>query len=137
MDGPDSRTDKHSITFPALLQPQFASERPLLSHMDIAGRQIWRTGIHPEPTYGSSRSKVGYGHKRALLLPALKGYGTDTACPDSEKKQNDVLLEKFRETELNSIVVDGSAYSFTTLVNPFGLGDPSMLLGDRILDVAT
>jgi hypothetical protein len=36
MDGPDSRTDKHSITFRALLQP-------LLSHMDIAGLQIWRT----------------------------------------------------------------------------------------------
>jgi hypothetical protein len=31
MDGPDSRTDKHSIT---------------LSHMDITGSHIWRTGIH-------------------------------------------------------------------------------------------
>ena len=66
------------------------------------------------------------GHERALLLPAPKGYRTDTACPDSEKEQNDVLLEVFRETELNSIVVDGSAYNFTTLVNPFGPGDPSI-----------
>jgi len=35
MDGPDSRTDRHSIT---------------LSHMDITGRQIWRTGIQPSPS---------------------------------------------------------------------------------------
>ena len=43
MDGPDSRTDNYSIIFRALLQPQFASKRPLLSHMDITGRQNWRT----------------------------------------------------------------------------------------------
>ena len=67
MDGPDSRTDKHSITFRALLQPQFASERPLLSHMDIAGRQIWRTGIHPKPPFearGKETAKRLSGSRR-------------------------------------------------------------------------
>src|SRR5260370_17964069 len=68
MDGPQSRIDKHSITFRALLQPQFASERPLLSHMDIAGRQIWRTGIHPL----RNLTKLGCS-KPAPLPPARPG----------------------------------------------------------------
>jgi hypothetical protein len=37
MDGPDSRTDKYSIIFRALLQPQFASKRPLLCRFSDAG----------------------------------------------------------------------------------------------------
>jgi hypothetical protein len=66
MDGPDSRTDKHSITFRALLQPQFASKRPLLSHMDITGRQIWRTGIHPLEPIRVPPANDGKGAGRAV-----------------------------------------------------------------------
>ena len=61
MDGPDSRVGKHSITFRALRQPQFESERPLLSHMDIAGRQIWRTGIHPKGTLSTGSAGLAVG----------------------------------------------------------------------------
>jgi hypothetical protein len=68
MDGRDSRTDKHSITFRALLQPQFASKRPLLCHVDITGCQIWRTGIHPIGPITRRAGKVGCGASPAVAV---------------------------------------------------------------------
>ena len=69
MDGPDSRTDNYSIIFRALLQPQFASKRPLLSHMDITGRQNWRTGIHPSRPFAAVVAKGSFGSRRAEGFP--------------------------------------------------------------------
>ena len=81
MDGPDSRTDKYSIIFRALLQPQFASKRPLLSHMDITGRQNWRTGIHPSRQFAAVVAKQLRSRRAEGSPPTLPVNLQATCCP--------------------------------------------------------
>src|ERR1700720_2527358 len=82
MDGPDSRTDNYSIIFRALLQPQFASKRPPLSHMDITGRQNWRTGIHPSRPFAAVVAKCSFGHDGLKALRRrFRSTSKATCCP--------------------------------------------------------
>ena len=79
MGGPDSRTDKHSITFRAFLQPPFATERRLLSDMDIAGPKSGG----PESTCAVIRRRfpAGASPARRPLQPEATGAGMEaTKC---------------------------------------------------------
>jgi hypothetical protein len=62
--GPSSRPTPRSLPcHPAPVRGQGpqGDERPLLSHMDITGRQIRRTGIHPSEPLRSRTAEDGFG----------------------------------------------------------------------------
>ena len=67
--GPSSRPTPRSLPFhpaPVRGQGPQGDERQLLSHMDITGRQIRRTGIHPSEPLRSRTAEDGFGSTAAV-----------------------------------------------------------------------
>ena len=98
MGGPDSRADKHSITFRAFLQPPFATERRLLSDMDIAGPksggpestqlggsglQLSESGMGQNDQFPPANLSAGFGFSKQTLAGAR---GNEEVAPILLKK---------------------------------------------------